>query len=122
MRQRVHSGVFYLVSGGFVRGHVALQLCAVAEGVSTQRAAKALLILLMAIFDVFLQRRQALVATVTVRTGEQLGEVIRCARQQICSQRGQRSEGQWITGSNIDVCSQFIHMNNNPKVKCENVS
>lgn len=81
-------GVSHLVSGGLVRGHVTLQLRAVAEGVGTQRAAEDLLVLLVAIFDVFLQRRQALVAAVAVWTGEQLGEVVRCAGQQVCRERG----------------------------------
>lgn len=83
-RWRVSAGVFYLVSGGFVRGHVTLQLCAVAESVGTQRAGEALLVLLVPIFDVFLQRRQPFVSAVTVRTGEQLGKVIRCAGHQVC--------------------------------------
>ena len=79
----------YLVSCGFVRGHVTLQLRAVAEGVGAQRAGEALLVLLVTIFDVFLQRRQAFVAAVAVRTGEQLGKVVRCTGRQVC--RGQRS-------------------------------
>lgn len=79
--------IFYLVSSGFVRGHVTLQLRAVAEGVGAQRTGEALLVLLVAVFDVFLQRRQTLVAAVAVRTGEQLGEVIRCAGKQVCSRR-----------------------------------
>lgn len=61
-----------------MRGHVTLQLRAVAEGVAAQRAGEALLVPLVPILDVLLQRRQPLVAAVAVRTGEQLGKVI-CA-------------------------------------------
>lgn len=89
-KAEVGPGVFYLLSAGFVRGHVTLQLRAVAEGVGAHRAGEALLVLLMAILDVFLQRRKPLVATVAVRAGEQLGEVVRCAGQQVCSRDGSR--------------------------------
>ena len=98
----VGPGVSHLVSGGLVRGHVTLQLRAVAEGVGTQRAAEALLVLLVAIFDVFLQRRQALVAAVAVRTGEQLGEVVRCAGQQVCRER-RRRRGQRSVQQEVDL-------------------
>lgn len=47
----------YLLSRGFMRGHVTLQLSAVAESVGAQRAGKALLSPLVSVFDVFLQRR-----------------------------------------------------------------
>lgn len=67
-----------------------------AEGVGTQLAGEALLVVLVAIFDVFLQRCQAFVAAVAVRTGEQLGEVVRCARQQVCSQRETEVKGQAV--------------------------
>lgn len=99
------AGVSYLVSGGFVRGHVTLQLRAVAEGVGAQRAGEALLVLLVPIFDVFLQRRQALVAAVAVWTGEQLGEVVRCAGQQVCSQRSKVRP--WRLMGNLFVICRF---------------
>lgn len=73
----------YLLSRGFMRGHVTLQLSAVAEGVSAQRADKALLGPLVSVFDVFLERCQPLVAAVTIWAGEQLGKVIRCASHQV---------------------------------------
>lgn len=76
--------MLYLVSGGFVSGHVTLQLHAMAEGISTQWTAEALLVLLVPVFDVFLQRRQTFVAAVAVRTREQLGEVVRSTGQQVC--------------------------------------
>lgn len=91
--EREKLDVRYLVSAGFVRGHVTLQLCAVAEGVGTQWTAEALLVLLVSVFDVFLQRRQTLVAAVAVRTREQLGEVVWSTGQQVCG-RGQRSNDQ----------------------------
>lgn len=69
-------GVRYLVSGRLVRGHVTVQLSTVAEILGAQRAGVALLVLLVTVLDVFLQRRQALVAAVAVRTREQLGEVV----------------------------------------------
>lgn len=108
----------YLVSGGFVRGHVTLQLCAVAEGVGTQRTGEALLVLLVPIFDVFLQRCQTFVAAVAVRTREQLGEVVRSARKQICSRgKGVRSsnEGWWTnsctTGYNSVLVPHYKNLN-----------
>lgn len=67
-----------------MRRHVTLQLRAVAEGVGAQQAGEALLILLMAILDVFFQRCQTLVAALTVWAGEQLGKGVRCAGQQVC--------------------------------------
>lgn len=78
--------VCYLLFAGLVCGHVTLQLCAAAEGLTAERAAEALLVLLMSILDVFLQRRQAFVAAVAIRTGEQLGEVVRCVTPQLCTQ------------------------------------
>lgn len=76
----------YLLFAGFVCCHVTLQLRAAAQGVAAERAAEALLVLLVPILDVFLQRRQAFVAALTVRTGEQLGEVVRCVTLQLCTQ------------------------------------
>lgn len=78
--------VCYLLFAGLVYGHVTLQLRAAAEGLAAERAADALLVLLVPILDVFLQRRQAFVAAVAVRTGEQLGEVVRCVTLQLCTQ------------------------------------
>lgn len=77
-------GVRYLVSGRLVRGHVTVQLSTVAESFGAQRAGEALLVLLVTVLDVFLQRRQALVAAVTVRTREQLGKVILRVGSQVC--------------------------------------
>lgn len=62
-----------------------LQLSAVAEGVGAERTGDALLVLLVSVLDVLLQGRQPLVAAVAVRTGEELGEVVRCAGCQVCS-------------------------------------
>jgi len=72
-----------LVAGGLVRGHVALQLRAVGEGVVAQRAGEVLLVLLVAVLDVLLQRRQPLVAAVAVGAGQQLGEGIWRSRWQV---------------------------------------
>lgn len=66
----------HLVSGWLVGGHMALQLCAVGKCLTAQGAWEALFILLVAILDVFLEGRQPLVATVTVRAGQQLGKVV----------------------------------------------
>ncbi len=105
--------MFYLVLGRFVRGHVTLQLCAVAEGVGTQRAGEALLVFLVPIFDVFLQRRQTFVSAVAVRTGEQLCEVIRCARHQVCREtevKGQAMEKLVnVTGSSSRCVWLLLH-------------
>lgn len=78
--------VCYLLFAGFVCGHVTLQLRAAAQGLTAERAGQALLVLLVPILDVFLQRRQALVAALTVRTGEQLGKVVRRVTLQLCTQ------------------------------------
>lgn len=53
-----------------------LELGSICEGVAAQGAAEVVLVLLMAVLDVFLQRREALVASVTIRAGEQLGKSI----------------------------------------------
>lgn len=66
----------HLVSGWLVGGHMAFQLCAVGKCFAAQGAWKALLVLLMAVLDVLLEGRQPLVATVTVRAGQQLGKVV----------------------------------------------
>lgn len=66
-----------------MHGHVTLQLCAAAKGIGAQRAGEALLILLVAILDVFFQRRQPLVAALAVRAGEQLGKVVRRGVQRV---------------------------------------
>lgn len=85
----------HLVSGGLVGCHVTLQLRAVAEGVGTQRAGEALVVLLMTVFDVFLQRRQTFIAAVTVRTCEQLGEVVGNAGRQLCTHREGSKVREW---------------------------
>lgn len=74
-----------LIPGGLVRGHVALQLGAVGEGVVAERAGKVLLVLLMAVLDVLLERRQPLVAPVAVGAGQQLGKGIWRSRWQVWS-------------------------------------
>lgn len=80
----------YLLFAGFVCGQVTLQLRAAAQGVAAERAAEALLVLLVPIPDVFLQRRQAFVAALTERTGEQLGEVVRCVTLQLWTIKDRR--------------------------------
>lgn len=67
---------------------MALQLRAMGEGLGAQRAGDALLVLLVAILDVLLQRRQALVAPVAVRAGQELGEIVWGARWQVCTGKG----------------------------------
>lgn len=89
-------GGAYLLSGGSVHGHVTLQLRAAAEGIGAQWAGEALLILLVAILDVFLQRRQPLVAALAVRAGEQLGEVVRRGVQWVWRHRGSQ---RWVRTS-----------------------
>lgn len=89
-------GRAYLLSRGFVHGHVTLQLRAAAKGIAAQQAAEALLILLMAILDVFFQRRQPLVTALAVRAGEQLGEVVRCGVQRVWRHRGSQ---RWVKTS-----------------------
>lgn len=70
-------------------GHVTLQLSSLHEGVAAEWAGKALLHLLMAISDVFFQRRQTLVPTFTVWTGQQLSKVVCGAERQVCSRRSE---------------------------------
>ena len=67
-----------------MRGHVALQLRAVREGVGAQRARDALLVLLVAVLDVLLEGGQPLVAPVAVGAGQQLREGVRCAGREVC--------------------------------------
>ena len=66
----------YLLSSSLVGRHVPLQLRAVGEGVAALGAAEVVLTLLVAVLDVLLQGSQTLVAPVTVRAGQQLGESI----------------------------------------------
>lgn len=91
----------YLFSGWLVRGHVTLQLRAVAEGVGAQWAGEALLVLLVAILDVFFQRCQTLVAALAVRTGEHLGKGVRCAGQQVWTRQEVMSQTVQRSGSHI---------------------
>lgn len=79
-----------------MRGHVALQLGAVGEGVVAERAGEVLLILLMAVLDVLLERRQPLVASVAVGAGQQLGEGIWRSRWQVWSGQAGRRERGWF--------------------------
>lgn len=60
-----------------------LELGAVGKRVATKRAGKVLFILLVAVLDVLLQRRQALVAAVAVGAGQQLGKSIWSSRWQV---------------------------------------
>lgn len=64
-----------------------LQLSTVVKGIAAERAGEALLLLLVPVFDVLLQRGHPFVTTVAVRTGKQLGEVIRCVAQQVYMQQ-----------------------------------
>lgn len=85
-----------------MRGHVALQLGAVGEGVVAERAGEVLLILLMAVLDVLLERRQPLVAPVAIGAGQQLGEGIWRSRWQVWSggwgRVGEGQKGRWREG------------------------
>lgn len=74
-----------LIPGGLVRGHVALQLGAVGEGVVAERAGKVFIVFLMAVLDVLLERRKPLVAPVAVGAGQQLGKGIWRSRWQVWS-------------------------------------
>lgn len=79
-----------------------LELGAVGKRVATERAREVLLILLMAVLDVLLEGRQALVAPVAVGAGQQLGEGIWSSRWQVCAPgRGERGrpKGQRGNGS-----------------------
>lgn len=84
---------------------MALQLGAAGEDVAAKRAAEALLVLLVTILDVFLQRRHTFVAAVAVRTGEQLGEVVRCVVLQFFMQQSEQttSFGSLIYSGNVPV-------------------
>lgn len=71
-----------------------LELGAVGKRVVTERAREVLLVLLVAVLDVLLEGRQALVAPVAVGAGQQLGEGIWSSRWQVCTPRtGRRKEG-----------------------------
>lgn len=90
----------HLICPRLVRHHMPLELGAVGERVATKRAGKVLLILLVAVLDVFLQRRQALVATVAVGAGQQLGKSIWSSRWQVCSREARgRGAGQKVSKS-----------------------
>lgn len=77
-----------------------LELGAVGKRVVTERAREVLLVLLVAVLDVLLEGRQALVAPVAVGAGQQLGEGIWSSRWQVCAPgwggegRGGRKERQ----------------------------
>lgn len=62
-----------------------LELGAVGKRVVTERAREVLLVLLVAVLDVLLEGRQALVAPVAVGAGQQLGEGIWSSRWQVCT-------------------------------------
>lgn len=71
-----------------------LELGAVGKRVVTERAREVLLVLLVAVLDVLLEGRQALVAPVAVGAGQQLGEGIWSSRWQVCTPgRGRRRGG-----------------------------
>lgn len=65
-----------LISSWLVRRHVAVQLCSIRKRVTAEGATEVILVLFMAVFNVFLQRGEAFVPSVTVRAGEQLGKCI----------------------------------------------
>lgn len=69
-----------------------LKLGAVGKRVVTERAREVLLVLLVAVLDVLLEGRQALVAPVAVGAGQQLGEGIWSSRWQVCAP-GRGGEG-----------------------------
>lgn len=69
----------YLLSSWLVWRHVAFQLGPVCKGVTAQGAAEVVFILLMAILNVFFQRGKALVASITIWAGEQLGKCVWCS-------------------------------------------
>lgn len=58
---------------------MAFKLGPVGKGVTAQGAAEIVLVLLMAVLNVFFQRGKALVASVTIWAGEQLGKCIWCS-------------------------------------------
>lgn len=90
----------HLVCPWLVRHHMPLELGAVGERVATKRAGKVLFILLVAVLDVLLQRCQALVATVAVGAGQQLGKSIWSSRWQVCSREARgRGAGQKVSKS-----------------------
>lgn len=68
-----------LISSWLVRRHVAVQLCSVCKRVTAKGAAEVILVFFMAVFNVFLQRGKALVPSITVRAGKQLGKCIGCS-------------------------------------------
>lgn len=114
--RRAGSRCAYLLSAGLVGARVPLQLCAAGEDLAAERAAEALLVLLMTILDVFFQRRHTFVAAVAVRTGEQLGEVIRCVvlqffmqqseqRTSFCLQRKLSHFQRWMGRISVVPCS-----------------
>lgn len=63
-----------LICPWLVCHHMPLELGAVGKRVVTERAREVLLVLLVAVLDVLLEGRQALVAPVAVGAGQQLGE------------------------------------------------
>lgn len=96
-----------------------LELGAVGKRVVTERAREVLLVLLVAVLDVLLEGRQALVAPVAVGAGQQLGEGIWSSRWQVCTpawgraggeERG-RPKGQQINGSSWADCPGWYERN-----------
>lgn len=55
------------------------ELGSVCEGVTAQGAAEVVFVLFMAVLNMFFQRGEALVASITVWAGEQLGKCIWCS-------------------------------------------
>lgn len=98
-----------------------LELGAVGKRVVTERAREVLLVLLVAVLDVLLEGRQALVAPVAVGAGQQLGEGIWSSRWQVCAPgwRGRgagggrkgRPKGQQINGSSWADCPGWYERN-----------
>lgn len=69
----------YLLSSWLMWCHMTFKLGSVCKGVTAQGAAEVVFILLMAVLNVFFQRGKALVASITIRAGEQLGKCIWCS-------------------------------------------
>lgn len=85
---------------------MAIQLCAVGESVAADLAGKALLVLLVPVLDVLLEGSKPLVATVAVRAGQQLGEVIWRPECEICPKpRDQNIMPETL----VLACSMFVY-------------
>lgn len=59
---------------------MAVQLCAIGKSITAKWAWECFLVFLMPVFDVLFERGQPLIASITVRAGQQLGKVIWCSQ------------------------------------------